>query len=51
MSIANKQFDPVWLTVENDLNEDGVVYLSKVSLFRSLKFFYEDVYFSFDVQF
>jgi hypothetical protein len=25
--------------------------LSKVSLFRSLKFFYEDVYFSFDVQF
>lgn len=50
MSIANKQFDPVWLTVENDLNEDGVVYLSKVSLFRR-RFFYEVVYFSFDVQF
>lgn len=50
MSIANKQFDPVWLTVENDLNEDGVVYLSKVSLFRRT-FFYEVVYFSFDVKF
>ncbi|XP_046441593.1 transitional endoplasmic reticulum ATPase-like isoform X1 [Daphnia pulex] len=32
MSIANKQFDPVWLTVENDLNEDGVVYLSKEAI-------------------
>ncbi len=44
MSIVNKQFDHVWLMVENDLNEDGVVYLSKVSLLQKDIFLFSGLF-------